>query len=97
MVVLAGEADLELVRERAPAAVLIVLGGPEECSRAYEVTHFPRTRVFGLHDHGDLKRVVDAVLFGLDEEFRVMALADGEFAPRVARLGRGGIAALREG
>ena len=93
LVILAGEGDLEEIRDRAPAAVVLVVGDDLErrCAHVYETTRFPRARVVGV---GEPAAAAEAIALQLDEEHDVVALADGEFGARRARLGRGGIREL---
>ena len=93
LVILAGEGDLEKIRDCAPATVVLVVGDDLEqrCAQVYETTRFPRARVVGV---GEPAAAAESITLGLDEEHEVVALADGAFAPRRARLGRGGIREL---
>ena len=96
VVVLAGEADLDAVRTRAPAAVVVVTGeGVEDrCKQVYEATLFPRARIVGVADVADTGPAIESIVLERDDEHEVVAMADGEFSARNARLGRGGIRAL---
>ena len=93
VVVLAGDADLDAVARCAPAAVLLVAGDrlEERCKQASEATLFPRARIIGVSDAAP---VAESILFERDDEHDVVAMQDGEFGPRRARVGRGGIRAL---
>ena len=93
MVVLQGDADLDDVRHLAPAAVVLVTGDSleERCAQVYERTLFPRARVIGVADPAP---VAESIVFERGDEHEVVAMADGEFGPRRARLGRGGIREL---
>ena len=82
--------DLEAVRDSAPAAVLLVVGGPDRCQAVYEATLFPRQRIVGVAD-GQLKDAIDSILAERGDEHEVVAMMDGEFAPRRVRLGYRGI------
>ena len=90
VVVINGEADLEEIRDRAPAAVLLLAGErlEERCRQAYETTLFPCARIIGTAEPAE---AATSVLFECDDEHDVVAMAGGEFGPRRARLGRGGI------
>jgi hypothetical protein len=90
VVVLAGEADLEDVRDNAPAAAILVAGDEERCREVFETTLFPRGRIIGIA-RGQAQAAADSIIFEKDDEHDVIAMADGEFAPRRVRLGRGGI------
>lgn len=93
VVVLAGDVDLRELRDCAPAAVVLLAGDDVETrgKQVYEATLFPRGRILGV---GDLARAAEAIVFELDEEHDVVAMVDGEFGARRARLGRGGIREL---
>jgi hypothetical protein len=93
VVVLGGEVDLEELRDCAPAAVVLVTGDGVEarCKRVYEATLFPRSRIIGVADPG---AAAESVVFERGGEHDVVAMVDGEFGPRRARLGRGGITEL---
>lgn len=93
VVIVAGAADLTAVRDRAPAAVLLIAGDrlEDRCKQAYEETLFPRTRIIGVTDPAP---AAESILFERGDEHEVVALADGDFRRCTARLGRGGIRAL---
>jgi anthranilate phosphoribosyltransferase len=93
VVVLAGEADLDEVCERAPAAVLLVTGDSVErrCRQAYEATLFPRARIIGTAEPA---AVAESIVLERGDEHDVVAMTGGEFSPRRARVGRGGIREL---
>lgn len=96
VVVLAGDADLTAIRDQAPAAAVLVVGDAIErrCGEVYETTLFPRARVIGIPDPERLAAVVESIIFERGDEHDVIAMTDGEFGPRPARLGRGGIREL---
>jgi hypothetical protein len=93
VVVVGGETDLHAVGRLAPAAVVLVTGGELEtrCKEAYGATLFPRARIIGVADPAS---AAESIVFDLDREHEVVAMADDEFGPRRARLGRGGIREL---
>lgn len=92
MVVIAGEPDLEAIKQHAPAAVLVFTKGDSDvCKAAYETTLFPRARIIGASDPAP---IVESVLFDRRDEHEVTAMADGEFSQRRARIGRAGISEL---
>ena len=93
VVVLAGQPDLDAVRDRAPAAVLLIAGDrlEERCKEAYEATLFPRARVIGVSDPAG---AAASIVFETGDEHEVVAMRDGVFASGRARLGRGGIREL---
>lgn len=96
VVVVAGDGDPDAIRRSAPAAVLIVTGErvEERCRALAEATVFPPARIVGVADPARIGAAVESILFERDDEHEVIAIGDGQFAPRTARLGRGGIRAL---
>jgi len=84
------------VSRLAPAAALVVTGDQlkDRCQSALEATLFPRARVVGVPDPGQLDAVVESILLERDEPHEVIAMSDGRFGPRSARIGRGGIREL---
>jgi hypothetical protein len=96
VVVVAGDGDLDALRISAPAAVAVVVGDDIErrCKHICESTLFPRARIVGVPDLAQAEAVVAAIVFERDEEHDVVAMSGGEFGPRSARLGRGGIREL---
>lgn len=98
VVVLAAGSDAAIgsIRDSAPAAVVLVTAEPVEdwCRRVYEGTLFPRARIVGVPDAGGVAAAAAAILFGRGDEHDVVAMVDGEFGARRARLGAGGITAL---
>lgn len=93
VVVLAGDTDLEALARLAPAAVVLVAGDglEERCKAVYAATLFPRGRIIGVRDAA---AAAESILFERGDEHEVVALAGGDFGPRRARLGRGGIREL---
>jgi hypothetical protein len=93
VVVITGEADLDEIKRRAPAAVLLIAGDDveERCRQAYRTTLFPCARIVGV---GDPDAAATSIVFECDDEHEVVAMSDGEFGRRKARLGRGGIREL---
>jgi hypothetical protein len=93
VVVLAGDGDLEEIKHRAPAAVLLIAGDriEERCQEACEATLFPRARIIGVTNPSE---AAASIVFERDDEHEVVAMANGEFSRRRARLGRGGIREL---
>jgi hypothetical protein len=96
VVVLAGDGDLAAIRRSAPAAVLVVAGDSVEdrCRALAEATLFPRARIVGVADPARVGPVVESIMFERGDEHEVVAMSDGQFGARTARLGRGGIRAL---
>jgi hypothetical protein len=85
----------ESIRDRAPNAVVIVVGGsPQEIC---EKTLFPRARIIGVDDQKQADAIVDAVVKDLDKEFEPLVRCegergiDGEFARVRVRIGAGGV------
>src|SRR5687768_5203277 len=96
VVLLTGEDDLDALRTRAPAAVVVVTGDDvaERCQQVYEATLFPRARIVGVTDPERVAAVIEAILLEREEEHEVIAMSGDGFGERTARLGRGGIRAL---
>lgn len=88
--IISGDAVLEDVRRRAPAAVLLITGDrlEDRCREAYEQTLFPPARIVGV---SDAPAAAESIVHERGDEHEVVAMARGEWAPRRARLGRGGI------
>jgi hypothetical protein len=95
VVVLAEDGDLGAVARSAPAAALVVTGDgiEDRCQKAFEDTLFPRARIVGVPIAG-VDAAVEAIVLERDEQHDVVAMSDGSFGPRTARLGRGGIREL---
>lgn len=96
VVVLAGDGDLADIARSAPAAVVVVVGEGLEgrCKEVYEKTLFPRARIIGIADSSQAGAAVESIIFESGEEHEVIAMTDGQFGPRSARLGRAGIREL---
>ena len=96
MVVLAENGDLRAVARSAPAAALVVTGdGVEDrCQTVFEETLFPRARIVGVPDAERLEAILESIVLERDEQHDVIAMSDGRFGPRPARIGRGGIREL---
>ena len=94
--VLAGDGDLAEIARSAPAAAIVVTGDglEEKCQRVYEETLFPRARIVGVADPGQVGAAVESIVFERDDPHDVIAMADGRFGSRSVRLGRGGIREL---
>ena len=96
VVVLAGDGDFTEIARAAPAAALVVAGDAveERCKEAIEATLFPRARVIGVTDAGQVEAAVESIVLERDDPHDVVALNDGEFSQCSVRLGRGGIREL---
>jgi hypothetical protein len=96
VVVLADEGDLAAVARSAPAAALVVTGGDVEnrCQKVLEATLFPRARIVGVSDAARLDAVLESIVLERDDQHEVVAMSDGRFGARAARIGRGGIREL---
>jgi len=96
VVVLAGDADLAEIARSAPAAVVVVTGDDIEsrCKETYERLLFPCGRIVGVPASDRVSDAVESIIFELDDAHDVIAMKDGEFAQRSARLGRAGIREL---
>ena len=93
MVVLAGDGDLAQIARSAPAAAVIVSGDAVEqrCQATYDATLFPRGRIVGVPDAGDVVGIVESIVLERDDAHEVVAMTDGQFGRCSAKLGRGGI------
>ena len=90
----------ELVRDRAPNAVVIVVGdSPHEMC---EATLFPRARIIGVKDDREVAPVVDAVVYDRGSEFETIVRCQGErgledeFARVPVRIGKRGVLEIIE-
>src|SRR3954470_12290216 len=91
----------ELVRDRAPNAVVIVVGdSPHEMC---EATLFPRARIIGVKEDGEVGPVIDAIAYDRGEEFETIVRCQGErgledeFAKVPVRIGAQGVIEILEG
>jgi hypothetical protein len=102
VVVEAAEGDrwAETIRDRAPNAVVVVVGGTPH--KICETTLFPRARIIGVADDAAADAVVDAVVNDLGTEIVVTARCEGErgivgeFAQVPVRVGASGISEIVE-
>jgi malate/lactate dehydrogenase len=102
VVVQADDSDTwgELIRDRAPNSVVVVVGGSPEV--ICQTTLFPRARIVGVDDQAAADAVVDAVVNDLGNEFETIARCEGErgiegeFARVPVRIGARGIAEIIE-
>jgi hypothetical protein len=89
-----------LVRNRAPNAVVVVVG--ESPHEMCEATLFPRARIIGVRDDSEVGPVVDAVLYDRGQEFETIVRCQGErgiedeFARVPVRVGRTGVLEIIE-
>src|SRR5215208_5523228 len=85
-------ADLAAIARSAPAAALVVTGGnlEQRCEQVCAGTLFPRARIVGVPDEDRVSAAIESIVLERDDEHDVVALSDGKFGPRPARLGRGG-------
>jgi malate/lactate dehydrogenase len=87
-----------VIRDRAPDAVVVVVGGSPQA--LCEATLFPRARIIGVASADEAEAVVDAVVNDLDRELEVVARCEGErgiageFARVPVRVGGRGIVAI---
>jgi hypothetical protein len=91
----------ELVRDRAPNAVVVVVGdSPHEMC---EATLFPRARIIGVKEDAEVRAVVDAVVYDRGEQFETIVRCQGErgledeFASVPVRIGAQGVQEIIEG
>ncbi len=103
VVVLASSASDEwglAVRDRAPNAVVVVIGGSPQAM--CEVTLFPRGRIIGVADQAEADAVVDAVVNDRDETFDAVVRCQGErgiddqFASVPVKIGARGVIEILE-
>jgi hypothetical protein len=66
----------ELVRDRAPNAVVVVVGGSPHVM--CETTLFPRARIIGVEDRDEARAVVDTIASGAEREFETVVRCQGE-------------------
>jgi malate/lactate dehydrogenase len=64
------------IRDRAPNAVVVVVGGSPQA--VCEGTLFPRSRIIGVADSAAADAVVDAVVNDLDKEIEAVVRCEGE-------------------
>jgi hypothetical protein len=90
----------ELVRDRAPNAVVIVIGdSPHEMC---ESTLFPRARIIGVKDDSEVQAIVESVLYDRGAEFETIVRCQGErgledeFAKVPVRIGKRGVLEIIE-
>jgi hypothetical protein len=90
-----------LVRDRAPNAVVVVVGdSPHEMC---EATLFPRARIIGVETEGQVGPVVDAIVYDRGEQFETIVRCQGErgledeFASVPVRIGAQGVQEIIEG
>jgi hypothetical protein len=91
----------ELVRDRAPNAVVVVVG--ESPHAMCEATLFPRARIIGVRADSEIPGVVDAIVYDRGEEFETIVRCQGErgledeFARVPVRVGSKGVLEIIEG
>jgi hypothetical protein len=66
----------EVVRDRAPNAVVVVVGGSPH--QMCETTLFPRARIIGVADQAEADAVVDAVVNDRDIQLESVVRCQGE-------------------
>jgi malate/lactate dehydrogenase len=102
VVVAAEESDkwAELVRDRAPNAVVVVVGGSPHIM--CETTLFPRARIIGVEDRDEARAVVETIAAGTEGEFETIVRCQGErgiedeFARVPVRIGPRGVVEIVE-
>jgi malate/lactate dehydrogenase len=96
-----GEQLAESIRDRAPNAVVVVVGGSPQ--QICEATLFPRARIIGVANEQEAGNVVDAVVNDADKEFEAVVRCQGErgledeFARVPVRIGARGVQEIVEG
>jgi len=95
-----GAAWAEAIRDRAPNAVVVVVGGSPQ--QICEATLFPRSRIIGVGDQQQADEVVEAVVKDLDKQLEATVRCegergiDGEFALVPVRIGACGVLEIVE-
>jgi hypothetical protein len=90
----------EVVRDRAPNAVVVVIGGSPE--PICQTTLFPRARIIGVGDQAEADAVVDAIVNDLDKRFESVVRCEGErgiegeFARVPVKIGARGVIEILE-
>ena len=90
----------EQVRDRAPNAVVVVVGGSPHVM--CETTLFPRARIIGVEDKAEADAVVDTIVAGEEREFETIVRCQGErgiedeFARVPVRIGPRGVIEIVE-
>jgi malate/lactate dehydrogenase len=90
----------EDIRDRAPAAVVIVTGDSPQ--PVCEATLFPRSRIVGISEPAELPEVVDSIVLDRRREFTCVVRCQGErgidddFVEVPVVLGAGGVHEIRE-
>ena len=88
------------IRDRAPNAVVVVVGGSPQA--VCEGTLFPRARIIGVPDQNVADQVVDAVVNDLDKDIEAIVRCEGErgiegeFATVPVKIGARGVIEIRE-
>jgi hypothetical protein len=91
----------DIVRDRAPNAVVVVVGdSPHEMC---EATLFPRARIIGVATDDEVPAVIDAVVYDRGDRFETIVRCQGErgledeFAKVPVRIGSKGVVEIIEG
>jgi hypothetical protein len=91
----------DIVRDRAPNAVVVVVGdSPHEMC---EATLFPRARIIGVATDDEVPAVIDAVVYDRGDRFETIVRCQGErgledeFAKVPVRIGGKGVLEIIEG
>ena len=88
------------IRDRAPNAVVVVIG--QSPVAVCEGTLFPRSRIIGVPDQAVADAVVDAVVNDLDKEIEAVVRCEGErgiagdFASVPVKIGARGVIEIYE-
>ena len=90
----------EVIRDRAPNAVVVVVGNsPNEVC---ETTLFPRARIIGVADQSEVGPVVDSIVHDHGHQFETIVRCQGErgieddFARVPVRIGAQGVVEIVE-
>jgi hypothetical protein len=90
----------EVVRDRAPNAVVVVVG--DSPHQMCEATLFPRARIIGVREDSEVGPVVDAVIYDRGDQFETIVRCQGErglndeFAEVPVRIGSRGVLEIIE-
>ena len=90
----------ELVRDRAPNAVVLVIGGSPHAM--CESTLFPRARIIGVEERAQADAIVETIAAGEEREFETVVRCLGErgledqFARVPVRIGPRGVVEIVE-
>jgi hypothetical protein len=79
IVVMSADQDEKLaveIRDRAPNAVVVVVGGSPH--QVCETTLFPRARIVGVEDDAQVAAIVDSIVYDRGAQFETVVRCMGE-------------------